>query len=90
MSHWIFSCRDVTQKVSESMDRDMAFHQRLAIRAHLLVCKFCSRYRKQLLFIRAALQLQEEREGSHDPTIRLTPEARRRIKDGLSLHSGKI
>lgn len=50
----MLSCRDVTKLISESMDRTLPFGKRLGVRIHLTLCRFCARYERQLLSIRAA------------------------------------
>ena len=80
MSHWMHNCKEVTRMVSESMDRKLPLHQRMGIRVHLLMCKFCSRYRKQLLILREAMRLQEKYVEETKPSLTLPTEARERIK----------
>ena len=80
MSHWMHNCKEVTRMVSESMDRKLPLHQRMGIRVHLLMCKFCSRYKKQLLILREAMRLQERYVEDTGSPITLPPEARERIK----------
>jgi hypothetical protein len=80
MSHWMHNCKEVTRMVSESMDRKLPLHQRMGIRVHLLMCKFCSRYRKQLLILREAMRLQERYVEDTGSLITLPSEARERIK----------
>ena len=60
MRHLMYDCKEVTRMVSESLDRKLPFHQRMGIRVHLFMCKFCSRYRKQLLILREVMRLQEK------------------------------
>ena len=48
----MLSCKDVTKLVSESMDRSLPPGKRTGVRLHLLICKFCARYERQLLLIR--------------------------------------
>ena len=66
--------------VSESMDRNLPVHQRIGVRIHLLMCKFCSRYRRQLLFIRETIRLHAIRIKDVQPSAELPSEARERIK----------
>jgi len=80
MHHWMGNCKKVTQMVSESLDRKLPLHQRMGIRIHLLMCKFCSRYRKQLLILREAMRLQERYVEDTKPSPTLRPEARERIR----------
>ena len=82
----MLSCKEAAWLISESMDRDLPFMQRLGIRAHLLMCKHCTRYRRQLLFIRDALQhyLDEIENEESVPPVSLSPEALERINAYLS------
>jgi len=66
--------------VSESLDHKLPLLQRIGIRAHLLMCRFCSRYRKQLLILREAMHLQEKYIEDTKPLMALPTEARERIK----------
>ncbi|MCC7241511.1 MAG: zf-HC2 domain-containing protein [Acidobacteria bacterium] len=47
-------CRDVARLASDYINGDLSWRQRLAIRAHLLMCRHCSRY---LLQMRQAVAL---------------------------------
>ena len=80
MHHWMGNCKKVTRMVSESLDRKLPLHQRMGIRVHLFMCKFCSRYRKQLLLLREAMRLKERYVEDKGSPITLPPEARERIK----------
>ncbi len=48
----MLSCKDVTKLLSESMDRSLPPGKRIGVRLHLLFCRFCARYERQLLLIR--------------------------------------
>ena len=83
MKHWMFNCNEVSQKVSESMDRVLPFHQQMMIRIHLQMCRYCARFRDQLLLIRKAIRT----EGDSDKELK-SPESsfsepRERIKQAL-------
>ena len=80
MHHWMGNCKKVTQMVSESLDRKLPLHQRMGIRVHLFMCKFCSRYRKQLMILREVMRLQEKYVEDTKPSPTLRPEARERIR----------
>ena len=83
----MLSCRETTQLISESMERKLPLRQRMAVAVHLLMCRFCSRYRKQLRFMEKAVDhlVESEKEGSLPETkdTCLSPEARERIKQSL-------
>jgi hypothetical protein len=80
----MLNCKEVTRMVSESLDRKLPLHQRMGMKIHLLVCKFCSRYRKQLLILREAIRLHTMHGEDLESSISLPPEARERIKHYLS------
>lgn len=48
------SCQDISTLVSESMERRLPLGRRVAIRMHLLMCSYCSRFERQLKFLRKA------------------------------------
>ena len=80
MKHWMFNCRDVSQKVSESMDRSLPLSQRMMIRFHFMMCKYCARLEKQLLSIRQALRAEKTPQTGDAPTVALSQDARERLK----------
>ena len=83
MNHWMFKCKEVTRMISESMDKKLPLHHRIMIRMHLAMCKYCSRFRQQLLFIRTACRNLAQPLEEMDPAIILPMEARRRINAAL-------
>jgi hypothetical protein len=79
------SCKEVSRLVSEAMDRELPVGRRLAVRIHLTMCRFCDRYRRQLLAIRETLRrcAAERPDAAADPGFALSPEARDRIRRSL-------
>ena len=86
MHHWMFNCREVTRLVSESLDRELPLYQRIGLRIHLLMCKFCGRYRKQLLILRETIRSHAMYDEEADSSVSLTPESRKRMKEALTEH----
>jgi hypothetical protein len=78
-------CSKISELVSLSLDCELPFAERLAVRSHLLYCKACRRFRGQLLRLRSALvQSSSDLTGAEHANIpRLTPQARDRIKRAL-------
>ena len=70
--------------VSESLDRELPLHQRMGIRIHLLMCKFCSRFRRQVLILREVIQLYTIHSEKIEPSIALPLEAKARIKRAMN------
>jgi hypothetical protein len=78
----MLNCKDVTQLISQSMDTSLPIGKRIGVRIHLLMCRFCSRYEKQLLLIRETMRrlvaAEETSEGPSPET--LSEETRERIR----------
>ncbi len=70
---------------SESLDRKLPFWQRMQVWMHLLMCRFCARFRKQALFLKDAARhyLMAVEESETATSAGLSPEARDRIKRSL-------
>jgi len=77
------TCEEVTQLVSESMDRTLPLGKRIAVRIHFLGCRFCRRFRRQLLLIRKAGQYYKDNAAEDKDDHSLSPEAIERIKQSL-------
>ncbi len=84
--HWMFSCKDVSQLVSESLDRALPFYQRVLVWMHLLMCKYCSRCREQFETIRAASCHEELHGNDLDDSRALSNDGRERLKKFFKNH----
>lgn len=62
------------------MDRKLPFHERMFIRFHILMCKYCSRFRRQLLLLRELSRSDKIDRISQDIAAGLSLDARERIK----------
>lgn len=52
----MLTCQETTHLVSQGLDRDLAFGERVALRLHLAVCIGCRRTRRQMAFLRRAVR----------------------------------
>jgi hypothetical protein len=81
----MLSCKDVTQLISGSMDRSLPLGKRIGVRIHLVMCRFCARYKRQLLLIRETVRrlasMEETPEGLFPGA--LPEDARERIRQSL-------
>jgi hypothetical protein len=71
------------------MDRVLPFHQQLMIRFHLQMCKYCARFRDQLLLIRKAIRTEEDSDEELRHSESSFSEPRERIKHTLRNQSKK-
>lgn len=76
------NCREASRLQSEALDHSLSRGQRLGLRLHLLLCKWCRRYRKQIRFLRQAVHEHPD-EVNDAPPQSLSPEARKRLKQSL-------
>ncbi len=81
----MLSCKDVTQLISRSMDTSLPVGKRIGVRIHLLICRFCARYEKQLLLIRETVRsiVAEEETPEGVSKELLSEDARGRIRQSL-------
>ena len=49
------SCREVTRVVLQSTDRPLTVSERLSVRYHMLICKACPNFAKQVKLMRSAM-----------------------------------
>jgi len=79
-------CKTATRLQSEALDRKLPLRQRFGLRVHLLLCKWCRRYGKQITFLRSAAHAHPDEMAEPVPQ-KLSDEARERIKHRLREHS---
>jgi hypothetical protein len=82
----MYNCKEVSEMVSESMDRALPFYQRVLMRLHLLMCKYCARYREQLETIRAASRYEQLYGKELDDSQALSNDGKERLKEFLKNH----
>lgn len=44
----MLSCKEATRLVSEGLDRELPFWRRMGLRLHVVMCRGCSRYTRQI------------------------------------------
>jgi hypothetical protein len=50
------SCKDASRLISQLQDGNIPLPERLRIRLHLLLCDACTRFERQVRFLREALR----------------------------------
>lgn len=79
----MLTCKEASHLASKSLDAPLSWRERAGLRLHLMFCRLCRRYVRDLRFLRLAFQ----RAGHGDvrpATLRLSEPARRRIQKVLS------
>lgn len=52
----MMTCKQATELMSQSQDRQLTFYERLRLRVHMFICRGCSNYNKHLNVIRMAMK----------------------------------
>jgi hypothetical protein len=63
----MLTCREVTHLVSEGLDRDLGFGERVALRVHFVVCRGCGTFNRQMNFLRDAVKRLGDPEHTAEP-----------------------
>jgi hypothetical protein len=66
----MLNCREVSERASDFLDAALPFRVRLQMRLHLLMCRICREYVRQLALVVGALR----RLPRHAPTAELQTE----------------
>ena len=57
----ILSCKEATRLVSQGLDRELGFGERVMLRVHLAICDGCTNFKDQVAFLRRAIQQLESK-----------------------------
>jgi hypothetical protein len=79
----VLNCRDASRTQSEQMEKPLPMMKRAGLFVHLLMCKWCRRYGRQIRFMRSAAKEHPEKLSDADPGS-LSSAARERIKSRLA------
>ena len=80
------TCREVIRTQSDALDQSISSTKWFGLRLHLLVCKWCRRYGKQIQFLHHAASEYPDEIAESVPQ-KLSDEARERIKRRLKDHA---
>lgn len=70
----MLNCRQASQLASRAMDEKLPFWKKISLKMHLLLCRSCSQFTQQLIFLRKVASYQQPPVAFH-----LTDEAKQRI-----------
>jgi len=85
MGRFVPSCEEATRLVSDSMEEKLPLRIKIRVTIHLLMCKWCRRFKQQWRQIRALIRsTQAEADSSHShPQVTLSDSARERMEKAL-------
>lgn len=78
------TCDETSHLISQALDESISPLQKMRIRMHLMFCKYCRNFIKQMSFIRTILRRQtEDPKYDKPPETSLSDQARNRIETQL-------
>lgn len=78
----MLDCRQASQLISKSLDRPLSWRERLEVRFHLFICKYCKRFSQQLTTMCTAInRMSKSIESNQD--IQMPSEAKNRIANAI-------
>jgi len=83
----MLNCREVARLASEALDRKLTLKERIGLRFHLMMCKLCTRYVRQLKFVHQAICDGIDVNHVKGSGARLSEIARARIRNQLDRRS---
>lgn len=82
------TCKQMAPVMSESLERPLTLRERVQLKLHLWVCVWCVWYLENLRTMRSALRAraarEEEAADDVDSAVKLSEEARERIRRALA------
>lgn len=79
----MMNCKHASQLISQSLDSDLPWQQRFALRLHLILCKYCLRFSQQLHDLRVVIQSMNKH-AEDDTNITLPPKTKARIVKSMA------
>jgi hypothetical protein len=59
----MLSCKEASRLVSQGLDRNLGFGERIALRVHLAICDGCTNFKSQVAFLRRAVKQLESKQS---------------------------
>ncbi len=75
----MLNCKEISELSSRSLDSRLPWNERMQMKLHLMMCKACKQYLKQLKFLRKSTKALD----FHFQDIALSNDARFRISEHL-------
>jgi len=72
----MLNCRQITERASDFVDAKLPWHARLQVRMHLMMCRFCREYIRQMALVAGALRKLPAQEATPEPSKELLSQFR--------------
>lgn len=77
----MLNCKQASLLASRAMDEKLPYWKNSLLKLHLLLCRSCANFTRQMAFLREA-----SRRYGNSRDLRLTEDARKRILNALKRH----
>lgn len=84
----MLDCKQASQLISQSLDRQLSLRERFVLKLHLLICEYCTRFGQQVRKLRVAIK-QMTLNIENDSTIEMPLKAKERIATLVDATLGK-
>ena len=84
MKSLMFNCQNVSELVSKEMDNGLSLFKRISMWFHLMMCRHCSRNRKQMHGLRETAQFSQKGWEDNDTLPSMPFETKERLKETLN------
>lgn len=78
------SCREASRLQAKAISQPLPVAERVGLRIHLCLCRWCRRYGRNLTFLSGAARALPEAESAEAPAARLSEAARQRLRSALA------
>lgn len=79
----MLNCKETSHLISQSLDRELGFKERLALKMHLLMCKYCKRFSQQLSSLNVMIK-QRTTHVENDSNIVMSTNLKKKIADHIT------
>lgn len=62
----MLNCREITERASDFLDGALPWHVRVQVRLHLMMCRFCREYVRQMALVVGTLRRLPRQQPSVD------------------------
>lgn len=77
-------CKEIVKIITASLDGKISLRKKIIMKIHLFSCPPCENFLEQLKFLGSALRRSGENPANMKPDVKLSREARQRLKKALS------
>lgn len=83
MSRFMYTCKEATELLSQSLDSKLTLSQKIGLHMHLSMCKLCTRHKKQIAFLQELFFSNTEKTTELHQSLTLSEKKKEEIKENI-------